>query len=329
MRRAERADRPAIVALAGTALGWRADDPNAELFSWKHDQSPFGASPTWIAVCGEQIVGVRVFLRWEFDERGGQVVRAVRAVDTATHPDFQGRGIFRRLTMDAVETLTSEGADFVFNTPNDQSRPGYLKMGWEVLGRVPIGVAVRRPSGLARMLRARVPAGKWSRPTDAGEAATATFGAGATDRDRDALVATLRRSALPADRLLTTRRDAAFYTWRYASGPLSYRVLRRGRHLDDGFAVFRLRARGAATEATICELVHPDADRRVLGSLVRAVLAETGADYAISVPGATVGPGPSLPLPGQGPVFTWRALRRTSVPPIGAWSLRLGDIELF
>ena len=36
-----------------------------------------------------------------------------------------------------------------------------------------------------------------------------------------------------------------------------------------------------------------------------------------------------LPLPGQGPVLTWRAVTETAAPPIGAWDLSLGDIELF
>ena len=36
----------------------------------------------------------------------------------------------------------------MFNTPNDQSRPGYLKMGWQVVGRVPIGVRPARSAVL-------------------------------------------------------------------------------------------------------------------------------------------------------------------------------------
>jgi hypothetical protein len=33
-------------------------------------------------------------MRWEF-VRGGEVLRAVRAVDTATDPDYQGKGCSR------------------------------------------------------------------------------------------------------------------------------------------------------------------------------------------------------------------------------------------
>ena len=73
-------------------------------------------------------------MRWEF-QRGDEVFRCVRAVDTATHPDYQGRGLFTRLTKAALPELVADGVKFVFNTPNDQSRPGYLKMGWQAVGR--------------------------------------------------------------------------------------------------------------------------------------------------------------------------------------------------
>ena len=39
--------------------------------------------------------------------------------------------------MAAVEELTSDGVDFVFNTPNPESRAGYLTMGWQDAGRIP------------------------------------------------------------------------------------------------------------------------------------------------------------------------------------------------
>src|SRR5690606_10847180 len=70
---------------------------------------------------------------------------AVRAVDTATHPDFQGRGIFKKLTLALLENCKNEGVRFVFNTPNQQSRPGYLKMGWRDAGRMAVQLRPLNP----------------------------------------------------------------------------------------------------------------------------------------------------------------------------------------
>jgi hypothetical protein len=36
-----------------------------------------------------------------------------------------------------------------------------------------------------------------------------------------------------------------------------------------------------------------------------------------------------LPLPGQGPILTWRHVTETVAPALEDWSLTLGDIELF
>ena len=170
MRRAGPGDTDAIVALAGLALGWDDDPRNRALFEWKHHHNPFGRSPTWVAEQDGELIGFRTFLRWSWSGPGGIVRPAVRAVDTATHPEHQGRGIFTRLTLGALDELADQGSEFVFNTPNSQSRPGYLRMGWRTLGRVPL--AVRAGSGaVPRLLAARRPADKWSEPLDVGEPA--------------------------------------------------------------------------------------------------------------------------------------------------------------
>ena len=43
------------------------------------------------------------------------------------------------------KALRGEGVGFVFNTPNDQSRPGYLKMDWKLVERLPV---LARPRAL-------------------------------------------------------------------------------------------------------------------------------------------------------------------------------------
>ena len=107
-RPATDADRPAVLDLLSASLGWDLASGLPAYFDWKHLDNPFGRSPAWVAVDGDnadRIVGFRTFLRWEFEDSTGIVQRAVRAVDTATHPDYQGQGIFRLLTMTAVDAM--------------------------------------------------------------------------------------------------------------------------------------------------------------------------------------------------------------------------------
>jgi GNAT superfamily N-acetyltransferase len=322
VRRADDSDLPAILELASAALGWREGEPNEQLFAWKHQTNPFGTSPMWVAEIDGELAGFRTFMRWEWQRRGEEpVARAVRAVDTATHPDFQGQGVFTKLTLGAIDELVADGVDFVFNTPNEQSRPGYLKMGWQVVGRLPVRV---RPSGInaiARMASSRVPADKWSLECEVGVGPDEAFA------DADGVASLL--TSQPAAAGLRTNRTVAFLRWRYGLEPLAYRVLRAGRDIVDGFLVFRLRLRGGAVEAVVDDVLVPGASAEIEQQLVLDLAKQSGADYLIRIDHRRFPPGRFVPLPKQGPILTWRAVNQTTMPELAAWDVRLGDIELF
>lgn len=313
VRAAVDADLPQILALLQSSLGWVPDAQYAAFYRWKHHANPFGRSPAWVAVDGERIVGLRVWLRWRF-VRAGRSWEAVRAVDTATHPQFQGRGIFKRLTTSSLETLRAEGVAHVFNTPNEQSRPGYLKMGWEQVGKLPVGVRFRSPVSAVSAVRARVPAEKWSLPTEVASSAEEVL---ADDAEVGALIA-----ALPDVRIRTDL-DVEVLRWRYGFGPLHYRGIREA----GGIGLFRLRRRGPATECVVGHLLAPD--ERAAGVLLRRIAKVSGADQVLQLTDRPHWRGGYLPLPGGGPIFTWRELNETRMPPLGEWDLTMGDIELF
>lgn len=312
-------DEAPVLALLATTLGWLPDDHHAAFFAWKHRDNPFGPSPGWVATVDGTVIGFRTFLRWEL-AWDGRLVGAARAVDTATAPGHQGRGVFSRLTLHGLEALRAGGTAFVFNTPNDRSRPGYLKMGWQVIGRVPLTARPRGPAGLARMVRARVPAEMWSRPSPAGVPAAEAL---ADDGAVEALL-----GAQPAGGL-STHRSAAYLRWRYAGfAPLGYRALLLGQGAEDGMALFRLRRRGAATEATVVELLVPEGDAGAMARLAGRVVRDSGADYAVCGPGGPALRAGFLPLPKVGPVLTWRPLAEPARPELASWRVALGDVEL-
>jgi GNAT superfamily N-acetyltransferase len=319
VRRAVDGDRPAVLALLADSLGWARDETFAAYFEWKHTQNPFGASPAWVAVTGDRIVGFRTFLRWRFEHPDGRPRRAVRAVDTATAPDQQGRGIFRRLTTTAVEELRAEGVDFVFNTPNVQSRPGYLRMGWSTVGRMPLVARLAGISSALRMRGSRVAAERWPVATTAGTEAAVLLG--------DARVQELLAQLDPAARLRTAR-TPEYLRWRYGLPALGYRALAIDDDPAAGLMVFRLRRRGRAVEAGVSELLVPKGGRAAELRLLRSAARGTGADYAIKL-GRPLPRAGYFPLPRQGPILTWRPLADTTpVPELGDLDLSLGDVEL-
>lgn len=323
IRRAKPEDSVQIVELLRSALGWGNDPRLVPFFEWKHLDNPFGQSPAWIAVDSERVVAFRAMLRWEF-EFAGETVRAVRPVDTATHPEYRRQGLFSRLTTHALYALADDRVDIIFNTPNRASRAGYLQMGWHDLGRLGVRVRPTRPWRAVRMLWNRVAADRWPADTPVGTPAGEVL----TDHDG---VGTLIGHQPPSTSL-RTRITPEFLKWRYGYPPLGYRAIVESGGPESGLAIFRLRHRGDARELVLSEaLVPQSAPARTAAALVGKVMTAAGSDvdYAIQLASsATSANGRWWPLPRQGPVLVARTLSGAEPRPLGQWALTLGDIEL-
>jgi GNAT superfamily N-acetyltransferase len=310
----EDADEGPVLDLLAASLGKTVDDRYRRFFRWKHLENPFGPSFMWVAEIDGSIAGFRSFLRWRFVQHGGEPIEAVRAVDTATRPDLRGQGVFRELTLHGLDEVRSRGVAFVFNTPNDQSRPGYIKMGWEVIGRIPVQVRPRTPLSVWKMAGSRTAADLWSLPTEVGSDPCETL----TD---DVVAGLVGQSGgwPPAGRRLATDRSGAFLRWRYGGfGPVGSRVVMG----DAALAILRFRGRGDAVECTVGDLLG---DRREASRAVRSSMGHGGATYALAGMGGGRLPG-FITTDRLGPVMTWRSVGGTSAPEL---SLALGDVELF
>jgi hypothetical protein len=311
-------DLPAIIPLLAESMG-RADDPRFEaLFRWKHLDNAFGRSPMWVACDGDRIVGLRVFMRWEF-QRAGSIFRCVRAVDTATHPDYQGRGIFRRLTLDALEPMAAEGVHFVFNTPNDQSRPGYLKMRWNEIGRAHACVRPLSVRGAITLARSRVAASHWSGPLSAGVPASEVLA--------DPAFAELLSLCRSGSEVFATRVDVPFVRWRYGGSLLEYRAVVDRGGPGRGVAFVRCRRRGPGREIVLAALLTADGSTAARRALMREVVRSVrrSGDYVLGVghlPGC-------VRVPSFGPVVTTRDLAMEAPRDLAAFDFTLGDLELF
>lgn len=330
------ADRKAILDLLGTSLGGDGLLWNDEAhWLWKHERNPFGGSACRVAEANGRVVALRTFMRWTW-QSAGKAVHAVRAVDTATHPDVRRLGLFRRLTLELIEAEAAAGTSFVFNTPNDQSRPGYLTMGWRLVGRVPLWIKPIRPvRALMRVARSRLAAAPESvRPDVRPE------GIGALLAD-PTLPAVLER-AENGDPRYHTRRTPTYLRWRYAEVPgLSYSAVWR---FDDGagaIAIYRDRERHGLRERMLCEtIVTPD---RAGVALARRVLRRAasieGADYIVACAARRTPERAALircgfiPFGGWGPHFACRELAYAAdlldITEWSNWRCGIGDLELF
>src|SRR5688572_13844447 len=98
IREATELDIPIIVDLLKLSLGESLMPKSEAYWRWKHVENPFGASPVLLCFEDDMLIGVRAFMRWQWFHNG-KIQTAVRAVDTATHPAHQGKGIFKKLTL--------------------------------------------------------------------------------------------------------------------------------------------------------------------------------------------------------------------------------------
>ncbi len=343
VRPMSRSDVPHVLSLLRRALGSESRAGNLAYWDWKHEQNPFGSSPCLVAEAEGAIIGLRAFLRWELRWQGG-TVRAVRAVDTATDREWRRRGIFSKLTRGLLAECEQEGVGLVFNTPNDRSRPGYLKMGWRIVGRPPLLVRARSPLRIAATLLRRTAKAS----TDAGQVPGFPSVADLLNHvdverfiglDREPRGAEGGQARAPAA-LLSTSSSPRYLAWRYRDVPgVSYSASWDDRH-PGAALIFSLKERTGLRELSLAEvLVASAGDIGQAARLLRNLCRQSDADYALAVAGAGTAARSALrrafflPVPGRGPVLCARPLAAgpaaSDVFDLRNWRLSLGDLELF
>jgi GNAT superfamily N-acetyltransferase len=319
--------------LTGSLGGGPAGERPPEYFRWKHLENPFGRSFMIVAENDAGIIGFRALMRWRF-QVGGRTIEAVRPVDTVTHPDHRGHGVFSMLTRTALDSLEGE-VDLVFNTPNPNSLPGYLKMGWQVVGQIPVRVRIRRPvSFLAWKLRRGRQTGdiRSTRPAVAAPTAVEAL------RDEAEVARLIARSEVPSWGF-TTVRSVEYLRWRYGQAPLlGYHAVRAERDGEPtGMAFFRLRSEGPLWGQSVGEVLVAPGDTRTARELLGAVRRSADAAYvASSFPrGTAVADAArsvvSLKAP-RGMTFVAKPLRPGIEPDpllLSSWALSTGDVEVF
>ena len=94
-------------------------------FQWKFRQNPFGESLHIVVTNKNKVISTRSF--WRLDING---IEAYQCVDTSVLPKYQGKGIFGKTTLLALQILSNK---LIYNHPNKFSGPAYLKYGWKTV----------------------------------------------------------------------------------------------------------------------------------------------------------------------------------------------------
>lgn len=308
-RKGTQEDIPQIIELLKASLGESMIPKSEALWNWKHLKNPFGKSPVLLAEKDHKIVGVRAFLKWEFSQEG-KILKACRAVDTAIHPDFQGKGLFTKLTVDLIDQIKEEGVQLIYNSPNTQSLPGYLKMGWEKWGKLPLKMKFHMgSSGSYKELTS-----DWTQIQN--------------------LIHTIEKKE---DSTLSykTHLIPGFLNWRYTNCPLfPYQFISDG---ESYLLIFRIKDGKMGRELRITDLFTIDSfgktQKKELNKELRSIQKQTAARFT-SFSGLTYSDQQAidlgiLPILSIGPIITLRKLNENCEPMKLNWGWSLGDLEVF
>ena len=98
----------------------------SEYYYWKFIENPIKCGQLWIAESENKIVGLKSVTS-KMVMAFGNLIVAGEIGDSFTIPEFRGCGIFTILSKKTREKAIEHGVKFVYNTPNNNSRPLYEK----------------------------------------------------------------------------------------------------------------------------------------------------------------------------------------------------------
>jgi GNAT superfamily N-acetyltransferase len=141
--RFEPADLEAYAALFSACFPGAAKLRDLAYLRWLYLENPLGPAVGFNAIADGRLAAhyVCTRARIRFD---GRPVPALLSLNTATHPDFQGKGLFTRLAERTYAAGAEEGMALVYGVANANSTPGFLrKLGFSLVepleSRVGIG----------------------------------------------------------------------------------------------------------------------------------------------------------------------------------------------
>lgn len=311
IREATSEDTSAIVALLKLSLGEGLIKKSQTVWDFKHNQNPFGISEVLLAIEDQQLIGVRAFMQWRWQLNNKTWV-AYRAVDTATHPEHQGKGIFKKLTLKALEVVKMKSDAFVFNTPNEQSRQGYLKMGWEVVDSIPIAIV---PTVL--YLLPAIFSGKASNEN-------------IIDSKRLDEICALHNAKLSKKNTLFTPKSAAYLQWRFEQNPMQENCVIS---THDWYIVLYVKKHNFFNELRVVEIISANEDKDFT-SIKKAIVQSAIKNKCLLITLAKKNVF-SVGIFGKfGPKLTFKPVTADThfinkALNIRNWDYSLGDLELF
>ena len=214
-------------------------------WNWKFENNVFGKAKLIIAEHENKVIATSTLWPWEFSLRG-QILRAYQPCDTVVHPDFQGKGLFKKINLQRLKESHNEQIDLLFNFPNKNSLNGYLSLGWENLGQLPWMVRLLKPFSVLKNYFK--------------ETKSVNLHINQEYHIEQNIAESLAQSSCTWDKFIQINRKQGFFEWRYIDKPgREYGMIKYEKGRKKIIAVFTLSQSGMNVEMIIVDLIgEPD-----------------------------------------------------------------------
>jgi hypothetical protein len=117
-----------------------------DYLKWEYSSNPFGKAIVYFANNDNGKVAAQyVVLPWRVT-KGRKSISGSLSVNTLTHPDFQGLGLFPNLARDVYEECKTNSIQFTIGFPNSNSYSGFTsRLNFQTIGKLPLFVWPVRP----------------------------------------------------------------------------------------------------------------------------------------------------------------------------------------
>lgn len=292
-----------------------------ELWRWLYHDTPGGTGLGVIALDGHKFIAHAGLVRrplW----LGNQEVSGGQSIDAMTAPEYQRKGLNRKLQVHLGKGLKAEGMKVVYGFSNEHSTPGILKhQGRVAMGPFPL---------LAKWISAR----------------NLVRGGGPLPAPRAAIIPDdYAPFEGPSETKVSAALTREYLRWRYQKPEGIYRevVLRKAGALE-GLGILSIRKQGGVRAAFICEILAPQYDQAIRKQVLKALVREAresgcavvvGLAYPTALNRSVYSHCRFLPVPQllqlERVAFSARAETKSDEPLLyhpGAWELTWGLHDL-
>jgi GNAT superfamily N-acetyltransferase len=118
---------------------------NETYLHWLYRGNPEGTVVGFDAVEGDRLAGHYACIPVSM-EIAAKRARGLLSLNTATHPDFQGQGLFTKLAARTYEFAAEQGFEGVYGIANANSTPGFIrKLGFSLISPLEARIGLGQP----------------------------------------------------------------------------------------------------------------------------------------------------------------------------------------